>query len=229
MRGNQIKKSKARMKDGSIPTHAGKPKIAEDYPELGKVYPHACGETTSRSPLNTTFKGLSPRMRGNLGKILVIIEILGSIPTHAGKPGRAVNWRLRHGVYPHACGETADIRLTVKFAEGLSPRVRGNPEWPRLAWLVPGSIPTRAGKPTRSGPTISSSRVYPHACGETGISYRYHAFFEGLSPRVRGNRMFVVVCLEPIGSIPTRAGKPTPGHFVNDERGVYPHACGETS
>ena len=167
MRGNQIKKSKARMKDGSIPTHAGKPKIAEDYPELGKVYPHACGETTSRSPLNTTFKGLSPRMRGNLGKILVIIEILGSIPTHAGKPGRAVNWRLRHGVYPHACGETADIRLTVKFAEGLSPRMRGNLLATRSKPLVTGSIPTRAGKPAATMTSGRLSGVYPHACGET--------------------------------------------------------------
>ena len=51
---------------------------------------------------------------------------------------------------------------------------------------------------------------------------------QGLSPRVRGNRLPVVSPLMGIRSIPARAGEPILCHPPASIRPVYPRACGGT-
>ena len=52
--------------EGSIPAHAGEPgpRIAPE--EARRVYPRACGGTSTSTLLAASMAGLSPRMRGNL-------------------------------------------------------------------------------------------------------------------------------------------------------------------
>ena len=74
------------------------------------------------------------------------------------------------------------------MAEGLSPRVRGNPSSSGVAGTMMGSIPACAGKPTSIGCTRPFGRVYPRVCGETMLEAMRKQYADGLSPRVRGNQ-----------------------------------------
>ena len=173
--------------------------------------------------------GLSPRMRGNLPLVVVQPTLLGSIPTHAGKPKNEVRLGRHSEVYPHACGETPRSDRGWVNRQGLSPRMRGNLEELIRQAMHHGSIPTHAGKPRVATETNYSNWVYPHACGETVGKGKVKGGQQGLSPRMRGNHSTRAVVQVRLGSIPTHAGKPRGWCSRCCHRGVYPHACGETA
>ena len=54
----------------------------------------------------------------------------------------------------------------------------------------------------------SSVRVYPRACGGTLLAPQANLSEKGLSPRVRGNRIWRLERDADAGSIPARAGEP---------------------
>ena len=107
MRGNLLRPDSPGFPRGSIPAHAGKPSGRAARPGPGRVYPRACGETTSSGAQNTAEKGLSPRMRGNRILCAAVCVGLGSIPAHAGKPIGNLGASRHIKVYPRACGETS--------------------------------------------------------------------------------------------------------------------------
>ena len=93
------------------------------------------------------------------------------------------------------------------MAEGLSPRVRGNPHGARPAVQYLGSIPTRAGKPIVVVVMSLSLGSIPTRAGKPSAAS----------------------CLAATGRVyPTRAGKPPPVLPWSASCRVYPHACGET-
>ena len=111
--------------------------------------------------------------------------------------------------------------------QGLSPRVRGNPERLNLVADDPRSIPARAGEPLCRGRKQDARGVYPRACGGTVFLLTKSARYFGLSPRVRGNPYSAPQRQARKGSIPARAGEPgrfRPGFTPR----VYPRACGGT-
>ena len=172
--------------------------------------------------------GLSPRVRGNPGGPRPPAAQVGSIPAGAGKPTAWCSRTRRSGVYPRGCGETAPPTPGLNEATGLSPRVRGNHDRDGLAADLPGSIPAGAGKPSRPSRMTGWCGVYPRGCGETlGKSY-LRSRFQGLSPRVRGNRSSPDAVERRRGSIPAGAGKPVRTAAQGWPRRVYPRGCGET-
>ena len=185
-----------------------------------------------------SMQGLSPRMRGNREPEAPAGRgILGSIPAHAGEPSCTPRPRKSARVYPRACGGT---KLKIKhdpLAEGLSPRMRGNPLHhhrhlegrgglsPRMRGNLPhppqvphdasGSIPAHAGEP----------RAVPVAWGVKV------AFLLGLSPRMRGNLTAVASKIDDLGSIPAHAGEPSqqPPSSFEIAVGSIPAHAGEPS
>ena len=94
---------------------------------MSGVYPRVCGGTRRPRWRPSTARGLSPRVRGNRLAHRDDAGRQGSIPACAGEPGD--DW-LRDGetvVYPRVCGGTLYTGAGELVAEGLSPRVRGNP------------------------------------------------------------------------------------------------------
>ena len=155
--------------------------------------------------------GLSPRVRGNRRLQGLTGGCMRSIPARAGEPRCSV-W---HGddvqVYPRACGGTVD-ELSVGYDfQGLSPRVRGNLRKEMMDTLSTGSIPARAGEPVALAVFPHAKWVYPRACGGTCVPDEPDPQMQGLSPRVRGNRIMGVYACTAVGSIPARAGEPSPG------------------
>ena len=228
MRGNPQWDTRFHHRQRSIPARAGKPPSRASTPGPGPVYPRACGETTTAARGGAAVLGLSPRVRGNPSGCISVFFSARSIPARAGKPNPSSVPSSASPVYPRACGETSWRSRVFRRRWGLSPRVRGNPESDLYALARPGSIPARAGKPSKRNPFRETNTVYPRACGETALAIPDVRAGDGLSPRVRGNPSDIAIrhCLP--GSIPARAGKPySVPTFPNCSK-VYPRACGET-
>ena len=167
-------------------------------------------------------------MRGNLGHPVRLIGVDGSIPACAGEPARASRSRCRCWVYPRLCGGTAPARISVCFADGLSPLVRGNPiERCRLA-IPQRSIPACAGEPRLELSRNGLHEVYPRLCGGTRRERHRMQSPSGLSPLVRGNPAFTATDAHPLRSIPACAGEPLPAPAPLRWTGVYPRLCGGT-
>ena len=132
------------------------------------------------------------------------------------------------GVYPRACGGTSRRFPAWYLGQGLSPRVRGNPDHRACADDAERSIPARAGEPRGRRRRACEHRVYPRACGGTSCAASGVTFVEGLSPRVRGNQDLQVTFAVHEGSIPARAGEPSASRLLKQGLGVYPRACGGT-
>ena len=150
VRGNHRKRRAEQWRKGSIPACAGEPPASSAVPTRRWVYPRVCGGTHVRGTNRRRRKGLSPRVRGNLGGGPGEEAGVGSIPACAGEPRRQRQHGCDDGVYPRVCGGTRSRVLRGLSIEGLSPRVRGNPA--SASWVSPksGSIPACAGEPKES-------------------------------------------------------------------------------
>ena len=111
---------------------------------------------------------------------------------------------------------------------GLSPRVRGNRRLCRLANRVDGPIPACAGEPRSCAGPWSGLWAYPRVCGGTGWTPLDVSAVEGLSPRVRGNRVDAPRCERGRGPIPACAGEPRGHPPVRLGEVAYPRVCGGT-
>ena len=134
----------------------------------------------------------------------------------------------KSGVYPRVCGGTFCPTALSLSDPGLSPRVRGNRLEEYYEARTEGSIPACAGEPRGASNVRGVCRVYPRVCGGTWIDAGYHAFIEGLSPRVRGN-LGGNACTPPrVRSIPACAGEPSALRARGTFGRVYPRVCGGT-
>ena len=192
--------------------------------------------------------GLSPRVRGNLLLLPLLLLALRSIPACAGEPLPPLSLLTSREVYPRVCGGTRLLALCSSSFPGLSPRVRGNLVLPQPDTGARGSIPACAGEPFLSAAPQSVARVYPRVCGGTLLPVTGMMAIGGLSPRVRGNPPPLVILrfrggLSPRvrgnlphrdprvcrkGSIPACAGEPAAGTGDQKGAGVYPRVCGGT-
>ena len=188
-----------------------------------------CGGTSAPAPVGSGPPGLSPRVRGNLGKSSQPSADKRSIPACAGEPPGLMAWVWSGGVYPRVCGGTALPQHAGGGARGLSPRVRGNPFTAKSRPVIYGSIPACAGEPVFWGRPSIMRRVYPRVCGGTRFSSRVFSCLSGLSPRVRGNPPPRPRRLYAHRSIPACAGEPQGARPPPYPYQVYPRVCGGTS
>ena len=214
---------------GSIPACAGEPALSLSLPCPPEVYPRVCGGTAQPKRRMGSHQGLSPRVRGNHGHPSVRPDGQGSIPACAGEPIPLAIPPAQRWVYPRVCGGTVDKEGSETMTSGLSPRVRGNPVSGSPPRARMRSIPACAGEPTSTRTTRARQRVYPRVCGGTFYEVTLLGVGDGLSPRVRGNRIDDGSILGVVGSIPACAGEP----FRRCQHGrrcrVYPRVCGGTN
>ena len=152
-----------------------------------------------------------------------------SIPACAGEPVHGHAPGIEGAVYPRVCGGTLARRCSLRFRDGLSPRVRGNQLHPGRASISRGSIPACAGEPTEHSPEYEANAVYPRVCGGTNSKKGTKSVAEGLSPRVRGNLSETNMRDVWNRSIPACAGEPKFARAIGNKYGVYPRVCGGTA
>ena len=147
LRGNRRGEVRAEQIHRSIPAPAGEPLIQSQAYIGRKVYPRACGGTVIAGDVHAFNAGLSPRLRGNRARFPGRRPCLGSIPAPAGEPASRASRSAFFSVYPRACGGTSYSLSGTGSANGLSPRLRGNPFHHRLVPVGRRSIPAPAGEP----------------------------------------------------------------------------------
>ena len=126
------------------------------------------------------------------------------------------------------CGGTLTRQPQSVRLRGLSPRVRGNPDDGCYDEYAMGSIPACAGEPSETASCTCSNGVYPRVCGGTHAIHELMTGRTGLSPRVRGNHIYVRQYLFRPRSIPACAGEPSIAGRWRIGSGVYPRVCGGT-
>ena len=217
-----------RPRAGSIPACAGEPKAIRPDSTLPGVYPRVCGGTSDATAWRRAWRGLSPRVRGNLKTSKNQPPLCRSIPACAGEPRTPRRDEVAKRVYPRVCGGTCWNGRQRWTIGGLSPRVRGNPRRRRRPAGRQRSIPACAGEPPSGGRGARVSRVYPRVCGGTLRADRTRTVAAGLSPRVRGNRLFQRRLQHCGRSIPACAGEPGTRPALGSPGKVYPRVCGGT-
>ena len=126
------------------------------------------------------------------------------------------------------CGGTFVLPAAKQIIYGLSPRVRGNPKSTSRTSRTGGSIPACAGEPPIRTCYVIANGVYPRVCGGTPGLSREEIADTGLSPRVRGNHVYVLRHDDRTGSIPACAGEPVICLVALPALEVYPRVCGGT-
>ena len=228
VRGNRGVAQRAGDALRSIPACAGEPVMVKCDFRGVQVYPRVCGGTYAQYQHSAGFDGLSPRVRGNLISFLRAVVVVRSIPACAGEPTWCVIGATELAVYPRVCGGTAPGGRGIDEGLGLSPRVRGNRVRRTRRLSKRRSIPACAGEPQRPGPSATVKRVYPRVCGGTVAQVPPAGRSEGLSPRVRGNRVTFVAHRKGLRSIPACAGEPKAVPASMTISRVYPRVCGGT-
>ena len=110
---------------------------------------------------------------------------------------------------------------------GLSPRVWGNLSTAARHQSGRRSIPTCVGEPATTPAHHGGKRVYPHVCGGTFGSDAGGKTILGLSPRVWGNLLALIIPTQRIGSIPTCVGETGGlGGLVLPHQGLSPRVWG---
>ena len=107
--------------------------------------------------------------------------------------------------------------------------MRGNQQQRRPEQHNHRSIPAYAGEPRPGCQRAKGSRVYPRVCGGTGNGVSSENRWQGLSPRMRGNRIKNLTPHIVNRSIPAYAGEPTGMIRRRRTRRVYPRVCGGTA
>ena len=113
-------------------------------------------------------------------------------------------------------------------SSGLSPRVRGNQLYGKGLKVNTRSIPACAGEPHAGKRWAPVGKVYPRVCGGTMLFNYCKPTVRGLSPRVRGNRLWLPWLEEKGRSIPACAGEPSGSPVPPSGHTVYPRVCGGT-
>ena len=228
VRGNRGEGGYGCDEGGSIPACAGEPPARNTSRRFRMVYPRVCGGTGSPTRRNTERGGLSPRVRGNRRRRGRRASYPRSIPACAGEPRSIPACAGEPRVYPRVCGGTTTGTTRPTEAQGLSPRVRGNPSICGDPVCQIGSIPACAGEPGSNPAPPPAPEVYPRVCGGTATVADAQANRPGLSPRVRGNRWRPTTPCPPPRSIPACAGEPVAPSRFPLPFAVYPRVCGGT-
>ena len=214
-----------------------------------RVYPRACGGTSTSTSHSGTPAGLSPRLRGNRHGATGQEQTVRSIPAPAGEPPTRTSPRNRTAVYPRACGGTPLLKRMCRGPHGLSPRLRGNrlrtsdqgrprTVYPRACGGTPGPCgclstriglsPRLRGNPLATHIAVVRPRSIPAPAGEPISSGLNSVHEKGLSPRLRGNLALFRRLHVGVRSIPAPAGEPAVDTLVRECWAVYPRACGGT-
>ena len=129
-----------------IPAGAGRRRRAEGTWERAWDHPRGCGEKLPAKTAGEKPEGSSPRVRGEAECRSIMSLSSWIIPAGAGrstivKRGNANAWD-----HPRGCGEKVWKGRCNTFAQGSSPRVRGEGTLEEPPRAVAGIIPAGAGR-----------------------------------------------------------------------------------
>ena len=207
VRGKRSRSCPPRTRRRIIPARAGQ--TPREWHQLiaGADHPRACGANSIGFRCAHSASGSSPRVRGKLMRIALMIMNIRIIPARAGQTDNITRLRGLRLDHPRACGANMDLNIANAYRPGSSPRVRGKLDPAHVYALYRRIIPARAGQTRRRPQQTSRPPDHPRACGANLSLLRMLKFLSGSSPRVRGKPPALVDKSGGLRIIPARAGQ----------------------
>ena len=134
------------MINGITPACAGKRMIIVSVGETHRDHPRVCGEKSGPCFAPPPRRGSPPRVRGKGMGWREQKRRNGITPACAGKSGSCILLHLLFWDHPRVCGEKPDVLLSLVFARGSPPRVRGKAALKVRIFRPVGITPACAGK-----------------------------------------------------------------------------------
>ena len=228
-RGSRGTARPVRSDRGSIPAHAGEPRVRSRRSCRPGVYPRPRGGAPGGRRLRERRGGLSPPTRGSHCLDIRRGRPPRSIPAHAGEPRAPAVASCPSAVYPRPRGGAFLTRLQIVGSRGLSPPTRGSPVHPRGSRCHPRSIPAHAGEPLGEVAAREQGWVYPRPRGGAETGPPGSDYNCGLSPPTRGSRVAICPSNWNPGSIPPTRGSRVAICPSNWNPGSIPAHAGEPS
>ncbi len=173
------------------------------------------------------FNGSSPRVRGTLLLLRLLLLRLRFIPAGAGNTLRSQCRCCRRTVHPRGCGEHGVTEMSPVIPDGSSPRVRGTRIRPAAGGEPHRFIPAGAGNTQLQFYCPFSLAVHPRGCGEHAARNLDRGHHVGSSPRVRGTLGRWLCILIVLRFIPAGAGNTSRAPCLETSGPVHPRGCGE--
>ena len=201
---------------GLIPTHAGKTWSATERSPSRTAHPRSRGENRESTTQKVPRAGSSPLTRGELACDTQGVDVVGLIPTHAGKTLQSVGGFYSWAAHPCSRGENHWQEWALAQIPGPSPLTRGKRLRTRSRGRAGRLIPAHAGKTIAHLSSGPCARAHPHSCGENVKTVLTMFQTVGSSPLMRGKRQRWFPCRRRSRLIPAHAGKtseytPCPG------------------
>ena len=214
-----------------IPACAGNAFCSAVKNALATVHPRVRGERGERHDHAGDGRGSSPRARGTLVILMLLLGPVRFIPACAGNATGTRFSRVRAAVHPRVRGERSTACETVRPRTGSSPRARGTRHHDGSDVVDGRFIPACAGNAWRSPRWMSPAPVHPRVRGERVCIRRHrrveHRFIPACAgnaypcpsssawwavhPRVRGERFPLQnYFVDAAGSSPRARGTPEP-------------------
>ena len=166
VRGKVGRARRQRGGAGIIPAGAGKSRNEKNELCLVVDHPRGCGEKLLKQNNLRPNDGSSPRVRGKVLWVSILVFSAGIIPAGAGKSKAYAIVLLYGWDHPRGCGEKRSPAIPSTSPTGSSPRVRGKAQSIRGARRDPRIIPAGAGKRGRARAGHRRPRDHPRGCGE---------------------------------------------------------------
>ena len=138
------------MRGGLIPAHTGKTRFGLPPWPHGRAHPRSRGENKRTNEIQSCSTGSSPLTRGELACDTQGVDVVGLIPTHAGKTRLQTVNRRSAWDHPRSYGENSCDGSRPRYPLGSSPLMRGKRGARGCSDSWPGLIPALAGKTRRS-------------------------------------------------------------------------------
>ena len=145
MRGTHIIIARRGCWCGIIPAYAGNTLSMPSRVRPPRDHPRVCGEHSVMISSSTTLPGSSPRMRGTLIALNILLHLEGIIPAYAGNTHTNNRWTCVAWDHPRVCGEHLFGGFAPNLLAGSSPRMRGTRRAVLLRAGMRGIIPAYAG------------------------------------------------------------------------------------
>ena len=228
VRGTRTARHPSGCRSRFIPACAGNSARPRRTTPSWTVHPRVCGELRGTRRWPFLAPGSSPRVRGTLPGIVLVLAARRFIPACAG------NSRSREPQQHPAVGSSPRVRGTRRSAGG---RRRQAPVHPRVCGELvlradalrraPRFIPACAGNSRPPSRSASRTAVHPRVCGELLAPGNHARVDTGSSPRVRGTPDQPGGPLLDLRFIPACAGNSRPPSRSASRTTVHPRVCGE--
>ena len=152
-RGKHESERRRLLRLGLIPAWAGKTSPSRMRTQSSTAHPRVGGENDVESDVDFHDLGSSPRGRGKLVLVLVVLDVHRLIPAWAGKTKSLLSYPFLNTAHPRVGGENDGFVILAATQGGSSPRGRGKHALDCYVESYLGLIPAWAGKtsylPTR--------------------------------------------------------------------------------